>query len=308
PRVSSADWRRLTSDVGRPLVNRAVAGIYPPGSTFKPMVSIAALVNNRADKSTHFSCPGYFALGRARFNCWRRSGHGVMAMRKAIEQSCNAYFCQLGLQCGYERLYRMADAVGFGRRTGIDLPMEAAGILPSNEWKIRKMNDAWRPGDTCNVSIGQGFLAVTPLQMALFTAAIANGGRIYRPRLVRGDSPVTGELVADLGWHSDLLEVVRGGMHDVVNVDGGTGKRARLAGVAVAGKTGTAEYGLRAARKKHAWMIAYAPFADPRYVAVIVIEDAISGGFTAAPLMKKMMQGIMILDGTLEPDPEGGAA
>lgn len=307
PRVSASDWRRLTSDAGRPLVNRAVAGIYPPGSTFKPMVAVASLVNGKSDASTRFSCPGYFAIGRARFDCWRRSGHGTLAMRRAIEQSCNAYFCQLGLECGHERVYRMADAVGFGQRTGIDLPLEVPGILPNNDWKIRNRNDAWRPGDTCNLSIGQGFLAVTPLQMAVFTAAIANGGRIYRPRLARGDGPVTGELVADLGWGEGVLEVVRGGMQDVVNVDGGTGKRARLEGVALSGKTGTAEYGPKADRKKHAWMIAYGPSSSPRYAAVIVIEDAVSGGFTAAPLMKKIMEGVFRLDGTLEPEREGAA-
>jgi len=292
PGFSSDEWNSLRNDSAQPLLNRAVAGIYPPGSTFKPVVAIASIVNRRASSGTAFDCPGYFALGNARFDCWRKRGHGRLVMRKALEQSCNAYFCQLGLQCGYERIFRMAQAMGFGHRTGIELPYESAGILPSDQWKRKRFHDAWRPGDTCNVSIGQGALAVTPLQMAVLTAAIANGGRIYKPRLLQGGEGPEGELVNDLGWNRKELAEVRNGMYDVIQSDTGTGKRARIAAVEFAGKTGTAEYGPSEAGKKHAWMLAFAPYKRPRYAVAVVIEDAVSGGISAAPRIRKLMEGI----------------
>ena len=288
PRVSSEDWQRLTDDPRRPLYNRAAAGAYPPGSTFKPLVAIAALENRQASGSTTFDCPGFFALGNVRFHCWRRSGHGTIGMRKAIEQSCNAYFCQLGLATGHERIYHMADAVGFGHKTGVAVDFEVPGLLPGDEWKRRHRHDAWRSGDTCNLSIGQGALLATPLQMAMFTAALANGGRIYRPRLLLESG--TPQPIADLAWSRGTLEIVRGGMLDVVEAETGTGKRARVEGMRMGGKTGTAEYGPRDARKKHAWMIAFGPFEAPRYAVAVVIEDAMSGGRNAAPRIRAIIR------------------
>jgi penicillin-binding protein 2 len=299
PSVSQSDWDRLNNDADHPLFNRAVAGVYPPGSIFKPMVSFAAIENGRALPSTEVNCPGFFALGDVRFHCWRRSGHGLIAMRKAIEQSCNAYFCELGLTCGYDRIYHMAEAVGLGRATGIALPYESGGLLPDSIWKERVHHDSWRSGDTCNVSIGQGALLVTPLQMAMFAAAIANGGYVYRPRLMLPPAaqhaghragPVPGELVNDMHWSPVSLETVRGGMHDVVHAEHGTGRRAQVPGLSMAGKTGTAEYGPRSDRKKHTWMIAFAPFEAPRYAVALVIEDGVSGGITAAPRVSRLLE------------------
>jgi len=301
PAVSKDDWDALRNDSDQPLVNRTIAEVYPPGSTFKPMVSIAAINGQRAVATTGFDCPGYFALGSTRFKCWRTSGHGSLGMVKALEQSCNAYFCQLGLRCGHERIHNTAAEVGFGRRTGIDLVGEVAGILPNDAWKRRRMRDAWRPGDTCNMSIGQGFLSVTPLQMAVFTAAIANGGYVYRPRVVRQDGDADGELVRTLSWTAASLSTVRRGMYDVINAERGTGKRARVEGVTIAGKTGTAEYGPRGARKKHAWMLVYAPFERPRIALAMVVEEAVSGGVSVAPRVRELLAGVFgveIEDGT----------
>ncbi|MFC1497093.1 penicillin-binding protein 2 [Verrucomicrobiota bacterium] len=288
----STDWRKWSLDKDRPLINRVVSGIYPPGSTFKPIVAITALVNGRATEHTEYSCPGYYDLGGVRFRCWRKSGHGRIAMRKSLEQSCNVYYCQLGLRCGHERIIHMADSIGFGRKTGIDLMSESSGILPNNEWKVQLYNDAWRKGDTCNMSIGQGALSVTPLQMAVLTAALANGGYVYRPRLLLDYHREEGVLMNKLAWPADKLKIVTGGMHDVIQSDRGTGKRARIADVEMAGKTGTAEYGLKTQGKKHAWMIVFAPFKRPRYAVAMVIEDAVSGGSTAAPRIKELMKGI----------------
>jgi penicillin-binding protein 2 len=291
--------------------------VYAPGSTFKPLVAIAALENGRADGATAYGCPGFFQIGNAVFRCWRRSGHGTLQMQGALEQSCNAYFCQLGLQCGYERIYHMAEAVGFGLRTGIELPGEASGLVPNDAWKRATQGDGWRSGDTCNVSIGQGPILATPLQMAVFTAAIANKGTVYRPRLVLGIGDQAGDgaahgggagegrpraslrrgVVANrMGWSAETMRVVRQGMYDVVHAETGTGKRARIGGVEMAGKTGSAEYGPDAARKKYAWMIAFAPFATPRYAIAMVIEDGESGGKTTAPRIRYVMQGVFRIE------------
>lgn len=287
-------YAALAADPARPFVDRASSGVYPPGSVFKPLIAIAAMENGRADPQTVFDCPGYFNLGSFRIACWRREGHGPLAMRKAIEQSCNDYFCELGMLCGQARIYHMAEAVGFGRRTGLELPQESGGLLPDGKWKERVQHEGWRPGDTANMSIGQGYLLVTPVQMAMFCATIANGGRVYRPRLVAENS--TGELVNEMHWAPETLATVRGGMIDVVNSIVGTGKRAALSQATVAGKTGTAEYGPRDRRRKYAWMIAFAPAEAPRYAIAFVVEDGISGGLTTAPHVRNVLAGIFTLE------------
>ena len=287
---------RLMNDAQRPLFNRAIAGVYPPGSTFKPVFSIAALENHRAQSDTAVSCPGYYQLGNTQIRCWRKSGHGLIEMQKAIEQSCNTYFCALGLQCGYERIYHMAAALGFGFKTGITLSNERSGLLPDDNWKRRVHNDGWRSGDTCNVSIGQGPLLVTPLQMAVFTAALANGGHVYQPRLTWMGENAPGVIVNEMSWSPSTIATVRAGMMDVVEAPSGTGKRAKVDDIQMAGKTGSAEYGPREDRKKHAWMILYAPVEQPRYALAMVIEDGTSGGMTTAPHVHAIMAGLFNLE------------
>lgn len=299
---SQERWQNVVNNPDRPLLNRAIAGRYPPGSTFKPLVAVTGLTYDHITPATVIHCPGYYEVGKHRFHCWRKSGHGDLQLRKAIEQSCNPFFINVGVRCGYERLFHMADAVGFGHRTGIELRGESSGLLPNEAWKQRVMNDAWRVGDTCNVSIGQGALLATPLQMAVFVMTLANGGYVYRPRLL-DEGIQHGDLVNRMAWSEAALQVVRGGMHDVVQAESGTGKRARIPGVRMAGKTGTAQYGNG---KKHAWMILFAPFDAPRYAVALVVEDAVSGGYTTAPRMRKLMQGILVRDGTL-PSPPGDA-
>jgi len=292
---SREEWQRILDDPHRPLINRAIAGEYPPGSTFKPLIAITGLQNRRITARTEFECPGYYQIGARKVKCWSRRGHGAIAVRKALEQSCNPFFCNVGGICDYDGIWHMADALGFGRRTGIELRGEKRGLLPDDEWKRRVWHDGWRGGDTCNVSIGQGFLVATPLQMAVFAATLANRGRVYRPRLVLDGSPA-GELVNQMSWLDKDLRVVRGGMFDVVHAELGTGKRVRIPGVEMAAKTGTAQYGRG---KKHAWMILFAPFSSPRYVASMVVEDAVSGGITVAPRMRNLMENILEMDGTI---------
>ncbi|MCX7591893.1 MAG: penicillin-binding protein 2 [Kiritimatiellae bacterium] len=281
-------WRALLNHPGQPMLNRAVAGMYPPGSTFKPLIAIAALENRKATSTTTFTCLGTFDVGGLTFGCWQATGHGPLALRTAIEQSCNCYFFQLALQVGQERIYYMADALGFGRKTGIELLEEKDGLLPNEKWKMNRLRERWSAGDTCNLAIGQGLLLVTPLQMAVFCATIANGGHVYRPRIVLGPE-MDGELVNEMCWSTETLAVIRGGMFDSVNAETGTGKRARSDRILVAGKTGSAEYGDKTKPRKYAWMIAFAPFENPRYAVALVVEDATAGGVDAAPRIRHIM-------------------
>jgi len=287
--ISQRDWDRIRLDTkGKPMLNRAINEIYPPGSTFKPVVAIAAIEGGRAGADTTFVCRGRFSLGRIGFSCFRGTVHGPLELRDAIARSCNPFFCQLGLRCGYDRIYHMAGALGLGSRTGFELGYDERGILP------RRRSD----GDTCNVSMGQGALAVTPLQMAVVAATIANQGTVYRPRLILRDR-VRGQIVNRMGWAAETMRVVRGGMYDVIQSDHGTGRRARVPGVEMAGKTGSAQYGKKGSGKTHAWMLCFAPFERPRYAMAMVIEDGDSGGKTVAPRVRQIMEGVFRLDGTL---------
>jgi penicillin-binding protein 2 len=290
---SRSSYASLSRDPAKPLWNRAVSGAYPPGSTFKPVVALAALVNERATPGKTYTCRHVFTLGGREFKCWRKSGHGSIDMHKSIEQSCNVYYFELGRDCGIRRIYHMADAIGVGQRTGIGVPGEALGLLPNDRWKRERFNDGWRPGDTCNLSIGQGFLLVTPLQMAVYTGALANGGYVMRPRLTADEQG--GEIVNQLNWSSDVVKLIKGAMEDVVQAKRGTGKRARVPGVRMAGKTGSAQYG-PGYEKTYAWMIAFAPVEKPRYAVALVVEDGVSGGVTAAPRIRVLMEGIFDLE------------
>lgn len=304
PRIPTKYWHELNDDKRLPLFNRAISGTYAPGSIFKPLVAIVALENKCIKPYTEYNCPGYFKLGKSRFNCWKKSGHGLIDIRKALEQSCNAYFCEVGQATGIDKIYHMAAAVGIGYKTGIALPGESSGLLPNNAWKQKHDHDSWRGGDTCNISIGQGALAVTPLQMALYAATIANGGTLYHPRLLldkglyasRKYRWTSGKIANQLNWNMLTLETVRGGMFDVVNAPTGTGKRVHIPGLPMAGKTGTAEYGPRHRRKKNTWMILFAPYTNPRYAIAMIVEDGISGGITVAPRLKHLMLGIQRLE------------
>ncbi|HMO49600.1 MAG TPA: penicillin-binding protein 2 [Kiritimatiellia bacterium] len=300
PSISSANWRALMEDPDTPLLSRAVAGTYPPGSTFKMITGLAGLINGRSRIEEVHNCPGYFQLGNVTFRCWNRNGHGPVNLQQAIEVSCNVYFFHIGLQTGIDGIYHMASALGLGGRSGIELDGEQPGLLPNAAWKRQVHRDGWRDGDTCNVSIGQGALLVTPLQMAMMTAALANGGTVYQPRLVIGMRPEGSEVFSSeapvvlnrLAWDRRHIEVTRLGMKDVVMSSRGTARTARIPDVVVAGKTGTAEFGRKEDRKRHAWMVAFAPYDDPKVAIAVLVDEGKSGGETAAPVMRQLLFGI----------------
>ncbi|RKX32545.1 MAG: penicillin-binding protein 2 [Verrucomicrobia bacterium] len=297
PAISPADWNALLEDSRRPLLNRAIAGAYVPGSTIKPLVAMAALSTGAAGRDTEFTCPGYLDLGGRRFHCWYRKGHGRLNMVAALRYSCNVYFYRLALRCGPEPIWRLAREVGLGRRTGVDLDYELSGLVPDREWHRRHFGRGWSDGDTCNLAIGQGAIVVTPLQMAVVAAAFANGGRMVRPhvadRIIRnGVSKFLGRgpETADLGWRPQDVEVVLEGMAEVVGARDGTGRRAALPGYRIAGKTGTAQYGPEDDRKKYCWMIAFAPLEKPRYAISVVLDEGQSGGQDAAPIVREVLK------------------
>jgi penicillin-binding protein 2 len=294
-------WARLSGDEDKPLINRAVQGRYSPGSTFKPVTAMAALLSPGFDPEERYECGGAFTLGGMRLRCWNTYGHGAVAMRKAIEQSCNSYFCHLSQAVGYDAIYAQAQKLGLGRATGIDLPSELRGLLPTPEWKLKVLHDRWRPGDTCLIAIGQGLLVTTPLQMAMLASAFANGGTLYRPRLTRQASG--GEVVREMGWPAQALEIVRGGMHDVAAL--GTGRRVQVRGLNVAAKTGTAEYDSGGVRRKNTWVTAFAPFERPTAAVAIVVENGESGGQTVAPMVHDVLAALF---GEAAPEAEAAAS
>lgn len=300
PGISTANWKALNENPELPLLNRAVAGTYPPGSTFKMVTALAGLVNGKSQPSEVHNCPGYYQLGKVTFRCGTRSGHGPVNLEQALEGSCNVYFFHVGLQTGIESIYHMSTAMGLGSKTGIELNAEMSGLVPNSAWKRHVYQDDWRDGDTCNVSIGQGALLVTPLQMAMMTATLANGGTVYKPRLVIGTRSedddtylnVPPVVLNKMNWSRNFIDVIRLGMKDVVMSPHGTGRSARIENVVVAGKTGTAEFGRKEERHRHAWMVAFAPYDNPKYAIAILVDEGVSGGETAGPRMKMLLDGI----------------
>ena len=304
PSISSSAWKELILHKDKPLLNRAVAGTYAPGSTFKPIVAFAALENNRVSSDVEFECPGYFHVGEQQFRCWASQPHGALDFRGALRYSCNVFFYRLGLDMGPDYIYHMASAMGLGRKTGIDIDFEQGGILPDDSWSRKTLGHGWRAGDTCNFSIGQGSLAVTPLQMAVAAATIANGGIVYRPRLLvgkRASSETDFEALEPLSvntmnWRTETLGIVRQGMREVVMEPDGTGRSAFVGEIEMGGKTGTAEFGPKNDGKNRGWMIAFVPYHEPRYAIAVVLDEANTGGTTVAPLIKQLVEGLVHLD------------
>jgi penicillin-binding protein 2 len=282
--VSTKEWQEITEDADKPMLDRSIAGVYPPASTFKALVALAALEENVVTPSTTFFCSGSLKLPSRTFRCWRRSGHGNVSLLGALQNSCDVYFYQVGMKLGIDRLLKWVKKFGLGSPTGIDLPGEAAGNAAGPEWKKERFKENWYQGDTINYSIGQGFLLLTPLQIARLYAAIANGGHLVTPHIasMNFQPPVDMEILPD------KLAVVQKGLDYVVSR--GTGARAGRFGVTVAGKTGTAQnsHGL-----DHAVFAGYAPADNPQYVAVAMVEAGEHGSSVASPIVGEILAHIL---------------
>ncbi|HUF87525.1 MAG TPA: penicillin-binding protein 2 [Thermohalobaculum sp.] len=306
--ISSADWSRLLGDPYRPLANKWASGLYPPGSTFKMVVALAALEAGVAGPGERVFCNGAMRLGNRRFHCWRKGGHGSLHMRQALEQSCDVYYYEMAKRLGIDRIAAMARRFGMGE--GFDLPIPAlkGGLIPSREWKKRVYDESWQTGDSLNSAIGQGFVLATPLQLAVMTARLATG-RAVTPRLIRarGGIPLPDPAPEPLALRPADLELVQGGMFDVVNGGRGTARRSRIADEAalMAGKTGTSQVrnitpAERAAgiirnedlpweRRDHALFVCYAPHETPKYAVSVIVEHGGGGSAAAAPIARDVM-------------------
>ncbi len=290
--IDASLWASLATDPLTPLMNRVIQGTYSPGSTFKVIASTAALEEGVITPATTFYCPGYLAVYNTIFHCTR--GHGVMDLRRAIANSCNVYFFQVGIRLEIGRLAKWAKLMGLGAPTGIDLPHEGSGLMPSPEWKMRVFKTPWYAGETVSVAIGQAMTA-TPLQMARVAAVIANGGRLVRPHLAR--APAGGaEAPVPLGIRPETIAAVKEGMRGVVAE--GTGWRARLSSIEVCGKTGSAQVVTKSRLAQspnafemlpHGWFLAFAPADNPTIALAVLVEHGRSGGESAAPVARQIL-------------------
>jgi penicillin-binding protein 2 len=303
--VSPAIWKQLNEDEHRPLLNKAITGIYPPGSTYKPIVALAALASGAMTPRHRVHCSGGRALGNHFFHCWKRGGHGSVDMHTAIKQSCDVYFYECARRTGIEAIAAMSRKFGLGQTYGLEIPGEKSGLMPDPEWKRRARNDVWRDGDTFNVGIGQGAVLTTPLQLCVMTARLANGGKAVIPHVIRSFGGVDRVLPPpeDMALDPEHVAIVHGGMDAVTN-QGGTGARSRIdvEGFDMAGKTGTAQVRKLTAAlrgrdpmsipwkfRDHGLFIAFAPVKEPRYAISVIVEHGGGGSRVAAPIAKDVM-------------------
>jgi penicillin-binding protein 2 len=297
--IDRATWAALNTDELHPLQNRAIQGTYSPGSTFKMAVALAALEEGVITPDFKVNCPGHATFYGHSFACWKKGGHGAMDLRHAIEQSCNVYFYTVGNMVGIEKIHKWATLLGLGEKSMIDLPNERQGLVPSPEWKQKRFKEKWYAGETISVSIGQGGVSLTPVSMAVYAATLANGGTRVTPHLLKaiddgsGWKPVPApppQSTVDVD--PQKLQAIRDGLWMVVNA-GGTGRKARIEGYDVAGKTGTAQVisnrGKAALAGKttrdlrdHGWFVFFAPRDHPRIAGVVFVEHGEHGGNAAA--------------------------
>jgi penicillin-binding protein 2 len=310
--LSHKEWQDLITNPRGPLTNKAIAGQYAPGSTFKMVVALAALEKGVITPSQTVFCNGHTELGTARFHCWKRGGHGSVDMVGAHMHSCDVYFYEIAKRVGINRIHDMAKRMGIGDQTGLDLPGERPGLMPSRDWKLATIGAPWQGGETLITGIGQGYVLTTPLQLAVMVARVASGKKV-QPHLTR--KITTGEGVEvpikedfeSLGISPAHLKIVQAGMNAVTNVPGGTAYRSRIVEpeFAMAGKTGTAqvrritkaERDVRVLKNEelqwklrdHALFVGFAPVDNPRYACAVVVEHGGSGSGTAAPIVRDIL-------------------
>ncbi|HYH05837.1 MAG TPA: penicillin-binding protein 2 [Thermoanaerobaculia bacterium] len=310
-RFNPETWKTIVSNPFKIELNRAIQGLYSPGSVFKVVMSIAGLSEGVVDPHTDFGCGGSGVFFGRRFRCWRKEGHGSVDVERALKVSCDIYFYQTGARLGVDKIKEYANKLTFGEISHIDLDGERAGLVPSVEWARTKQNRKWYPSETISVAIGQGPLIVTPLQVANMTAAVANGGKVFQPHVVRYVDRVQrdgsykrfrvpSKVIHEVELAPAALKAVRQGLWDVVNDQGGTGSNARVPGLDVAGKTGSVQViaysgwikatSLPFKYRDHAWFASFAPANNPQMVVVVFVEHGGAGGADAAPLAKLMYE------------------
>jgi len=304
-------WQDMASSKDFPLQNRAITGQYPPGSVFKIVVALAALEEGVVTPEEEIFCNGKYSLGNATYRCWKKQGHGRVNLHRALVESCDVYFYTLGRRLGVDKIAQYARRMGLGKETGLDLDHEKSGLIPTTQWKLKRWGIPWQRGETVITAIGQSFVLATPLQMANLISSVFNGGRVYRPQVTKwvrkpnGDSLFEFAAISagEIGIKPEHLELVKKALVGVVNQAHGTGSKARLKDISVAGKTGTAQ--VVALRKEgtskreedipvelrdHAWFVAIAPASAPEIAVAVLIEHGGHGGSAAAPIAREIME------------------
>lgn len=307
--LKDKSWENLVKGKEKPLVNKTTQGIYPPGSTYKMVVAAAALQEKIITDETTLNCPGYLRVGRETKYCWKRSGHGDVNVRQALEKSCNVFFYQLGMELGVDMMHKYAKLLGFSLPTGIELESEKGGLIPTRDWKKRVLKDKWYNGETPSVAIGQGYVSVTPIQLLNYINVIANGGLWVQPSIIRSISTPEGRVMIDeeslprksrlLPIDFEVFNIIREGLVMAVNAKGTAG-RARSKLFTIAGKTGTSQVvGRKSIKNKvdldeslfpHSLFLGYAPAENPQITVMVLVEHGDSGGKVAAPIAKKVLE------------------
>ncbi len=304
--ISPKDWVRLMNDPSHPLYNRAIQSVYPPGSTFKIVVALAGLAYGVINPNEKIHCYGSLKSGRRTFRCWKKDGHGAISLHQAIVESCDVYFYTMGERIGWDRVAEFAKKLGYGSLTGIPLPDEKAGLIPTTEWKKKRTGEDWYGGDTFINSIGQGYVLVSPIQACQLMSVVANGGTFYRPMLLKQSrnretgvvKTYSSERRGAISLDPKELELVRQALAGVVAEPGGTAHSAQTPIATVAGKTGTAQViaqkipgrHLAEQARDHAWFIAYAPVENPKIAVAVLVEHGGHGGSAAAPVAKRVIE------------------
>ncbi len=304
-------WQGLTANPFRPLENKAVDAVYPPASVYKIVTAMAGLGEGIIDENLTVTCTGGYPFGNRTFRCWKKWGHGKVDVYRAIAESCDVYFYEVGQQLGVDRLAWYASACGLGTPTGIELDSEAKGLVPTAAWKKRRTGESWQGGETLAIAIGQGYNLVTPLQTLVMTAAVANGGNLLKPLVVKEIKSAEEKVlfqskptqVGRLPASDSILDVIRKGLFKVVNERKGTAHIAHIDGIEVSGKTGTAQVVSRKGNqqamdedgrplhlKAHAWFVAYAPSKSPEIAVTVIIEHGEHGSSAAAPIAREVIR------------------
>jgi penicillin-binding protein 2 len=293
--VSQQAWQELMDDKKKPMLNRALQSQYPPGSTFKIITAIAALEEGVIETGRKISCTGGISYGKWSFGCWKKGGHGLVDFHRAVVESCDTYFYEVGRRLGIDKIHKYATALGLGKETGLNLRLkERAGLIPSTAWKKERTKAPWYLGETYNAAIGQGYVAATPVQMAKMLATVVNGGNIYNLSIVKGG----GKPVGQVDLKPDTLALVKEALAGVVNEPGGTAHASQSQMTVIGGKTGTAQV---VGKKKgagerfadHAWFVAFAPVDNPTIALSVFVEHGGHGGATAAPIAKRAIEAYM---------------
>jgi len=293
--ISYEKWERFINDPKKPLLNRAMQSQYPPASTFKIITAIAALEEGVITENTEMLCKGGIPLGGRLFKCWKEGGHGVINFKRAIVESCDVYFYELGKKLGVDKIAEYALRFGLGNPLGLNLAEEKSGVVPTTAWKRTAKNEEWFLGETLITAIGQGYISATPLQMATLISAVVNGGKIYKPNLLNDGRAA--EILKEVNVRAETLEAVKKALVGVVAEPGGTGYRAHSNLVSIGGKTGTAQvlgskWGkhLPAKYRDHAWFVAFAPTEEPQIAIAVFVEHGGFGGAEAAQIAKAVIE------------------